>query len=78
MITATAVEIRAVRMDSLKNCNTRLFLCAPFALRSPISFALDADLAVLRFMKLMQAMISTSNAIEEKIQIFRMAPGLWP
>ena len=47
--TLNNTAIKAVSTDSLKNCRTYCFFVEPVTLRMPISFALRADLAVVRF-----------------------------
>ncbi len=48
--------------DSLMNCIASCFLNAPSDLRTPISLARSADFAVVRLMKLTQAMINVRIA----------------
>ena len=54
-------------MASAKNCCLSMFLLAPLVFRTPISRALMEELAVVKFMKLMQATIRTRKATMEKI-----------
>jgi len=56
-------------MDSPINCFMRPFFRAPTTFRTPTSFALFSLRAVLRFMKLMQAISKTIPAIRPNIRI---------
>src|SRR5512138_1147159 len=64
---ARAVERTVVKIDSVRNCLIKNLSSEPTTLRMPTSFALLADLAVERFIKLMQASTNTTNAMTEKI-----------
>jgi hypothetical protein len=60
-------EINVSRIDSPKNCLAICDLVAPITFLMPTSVALFADLAVARFIKLIQAIMRINNAIIEKI-----------
>ena len=62
---ASASKLRIT--DSLKNWVISKERFDPDAFRKPISRALVADLAVERFIKLMEAMTRIKNAIRAKI-----------
>ena len=64
---ARTVDITVVKIDSVKNCLISDFFSEPTTLRIPTSFARLADLAVERFIKLIQASINTNKATAEKI-----------
>ena len=51
-------------IDSPKNCLNKAFFWAPITLRTPTSAALFAELAVDKFMKLIQAINNVSSAID--------------
>jgi len=63
-----------IRIDSDKNWFISLILVAPVTFLIPTSFALFADLAVLRFMKLMQAMARIKAATTIKIEMYFWFP----
>ena len=67
-------EIIVIKKDSPKNCFIRSFFLAPTTFLNPTSFALFTAFAVLRFMKLMQAIIKTKNAINENITTDLISP----
>src|SRR6266498_5419154 len=53
--------IIVMSIDSLKNCSINCFRKQPTALRIPISFARFDERAVLKFMKLIQAISNTTS-----------------
>ena len=57
----------AIKVDSVKNCPISAFFSEPKTLRIPTYFALPEDLAVVRFMKLIQAINKINSAAAEKI-----------
>src|SRR5678816_1299895 len=56
-------ETNATKTDSLRNCLINWCLSDPTVLRIPTSFALFSLRAVERFMKLIQASISTNTPV---------------
>ncbi|MNT97101.1 hypothetical protein D3C72_2393430 [compost metagenome] len=52
-----------ITKDSVRNCATNSFLFAPTTFLTPTSFALFSLWAVLKFMKLMQAIIRIKQAM---------------
>ncbi len=58
------------KVDSVRNCQIRVFLSVPNTFLMPTSLALFAERAVDRFMKLMQAINKINNATAEKIYTF--------
>src|ERR1700722_9426201 len=52
-----------IKTDSNKNWQIRSLRCEPITLRTPTSLARFSDLAVERFMKLIQAIANTSMPI---------------
>ena len=58
---------RDIKADSVRNCPIRFFLSVPNTFRMPTSFALLADRAVVRLVKLMQAINKIRIATIEKI-----------
>ncbi len=71
MISTTSIaKMRAMNdntIDSPKNCLIRSAFFAPTTFLIPTSLALVPALAVERFIKLIQAMISTKQAMIEKM-----------
>src|SRR5258705_8248621 len=61
--TAKRKAHKTTKNDSLKNCRTNCPRDDPKTLRIPTSFILFSDLAVLKFMKLIQANTSTKTPI---------------
>src|SRR5579862_407455 len=55
---------------SLKNCTDRCHRCAPTDFRTPTSLALSADRAVERFIKFMQAISNTIQAMVKNIAVY--------
>src|SRR5687768_15769255 len=74
MATASPVDRTVVNMDSVKNCLINDLFSEPTTLRIPTSFARLADLAVERFMKLIQASINTNKATAEKMYTYWIFP----
>ncbi len=64
---ATRSEIKATIIDSPKNWMMSCFLAAPTTLRTATCLAYLAALAVLKFMKLTQAISRMNTAIMERI-----------
>ena len=54
--------IRVISIDSVMNCHIRLDRCAPITFLIPISLARVVDWAVVRLMKLRQAMVRIRKA----------------
>ena len=67
----------AINNDSLKNCLISCFLSEPTALRTPTSFALFSERAVLRFMKLMQAISNTTSPRMPNIRTYFIKPPVF-
>ena len=67
-------ETNATKTDSLRNCLINWCLSDPTVLRIPTSFALFSLRAVERFMKLIQASISTNTPIIANNQTNCMRP----
>ena len=67
MASASSIAIPVSNIDSPMNWTISWLRCAPTTLRTPTSRARCVDRAVVRFMKLMQAMINTNNAIAENV-----------
>src|SRR5689334_7427594 len=64
---ASAMESTVVRKDSVMNCLTRLLFKEPNTFLTPTSRARLADLAVDRFMKLIQAIKRMNTAMAVNI-----------
>ena len=60
------MDIMAINTDSPKNCFSREDRSAPNTFRTPTSAARFEELAVDKFMKLMQAINKVSSATEAK------------
>ena len=58
---------KLTRIDSERNCEINLFFPEPTTFRRPTSLALVADLAVARFIKLIQAIKRIRTATTEKM-----------
>jgi len=71
---AMTIAIIVKKKDSSINCLTSLVFEDPRVLRTPTSKARLVDLAVARFIKLMQAMIIIKTAIAENIYIYEIFP----
>ena len=69
-----ARDIKLNSMDSLKNCCISSFLLDPTTFLTPTSLARIEDLAVERFMKLMQAISSMMILITEKMTMYVRLP----
>src|SRR5450631_2460349 len=67
---ATAREMMTIRVDSDRNCKIRSLRRVPKTLRIPTSRARLADRAVVRFIKLIQAMSRMKIATAEKIYTY--------
>ena len=65
--TAIKTAKKVNRIDSVKNCLTSLALFEPNTLRIPTSFERVEERAVVRFIKLIQAISKMNPAIMEKI-----------
>src|ERR1700743_3706504 len=76
---AKAPEIKEIRIDSPKNWKISDPLNAPATLRMPTSRARFSLRAVLRFMKLIQAINNISAAIIENVRTVEIRPPeTWP
>ena len=64
---AAGTEIRAMTMDSLRNCLINCGRFAPTTARMPISLIRVIDFAVAKLIKLKQATISKTMLIPKKI-----------
>ena len=71
---ASMQEMKAVKVDSLRNCVIKFLRSVPNTLRTPTSLALFAERAVVRFMKLMQAISKIKMATAEKIYTYCILP----
>src|SRR5688572_6925124 len=71
---ATSNDNNTVKVDSVRNCMTSFFRSVPNTLRMPTSRALPAERAVVRFMKLMQAISNINKATAEKMATYCMLP----
>src|SRR5665213_128869 len=69
-----AKERKLYSKDSVRNCFTRLLRDDPITFLSPTSFALLADLAVERLIKLIQAIIRMKQAMAPNSQTNRISP----
>ena len=67
---ASMQEMKAVKVDSLRNCVIKFLRSVPNTLRTPTSLALFAERAVVRFMKLMQASKRIKKAITCIAELF--------
>src|SRR4030095_16253954 len=74
MMMASTSEKTAISVDSVRNWNMRNFLSVPSTLRIPTSLARLAERAVVRFMKLMQAINRINKATAEKIYTYWILP----
>src|SRR6476620_11642648 len=66
--------INTIKNDSLKNCMINCRLSDPMAFLTPTSFALFSLLAVLKFIKLMQASRSTKSPTIPNNHTYWMRP----
>ena len=64
------------RTDSPKNCQTKAFFLAPTTFRTPTSFALFSLRAVLKFIKLIQAITKTIMAMMANKRILSISPPI--
>ena len=64
---AISKEKTTINVDSTKNCAMRFLFSVPSTFLMPTSFARFAECAVVRFIKLMQAMSKINKATAEKI-----------
>ena len=62
------------KVDSPMNCLIKSHFTAPVTFLTPISLIRVEDLAVVKFIKLMQAMSRINTAIAEKIYTYSMMP----
>ena len=67
-------EMNERRIDSTMNCFMRCDFCAPVTFLMPTSLILVEDLAVAKFMKLIQAMSKTKAAMTEKMYTYLILP----
>src|SRR5215831_5540323 len=70
MATDNMEAIRLIRIDSVRNCLTRLLRSEPRTFRTPTSFARLEERAVERFIKLTQAMSKMKIAMAEKMYTY--------
>src|SRR5688572_11163575 len=66
----SARAIVLIKIDSVRNCFTRLAFNEPNTLRTPTSLARLADRAVDRFIKFTQAISKMKNAMAENIYTY--------
>src|SRR5688572_12002838 len=72
METKTAINVNS--KASLKNCPIKTRLAAPITFRTPISFALLTERAVLKFIKLIQAISNINTATPINNRTYSMRP----
>src|SRR5680860_551743 len=72
--TAMKKANNTTKKDSLKNWFINWLLCEPIDFRMPTSFALFSDLAVLRFIKFIQAKSNTNAPIMPKSHTYFILP----
>ena len=77
IIKANAKAINEITKDSLKNCPINSPRPEPMALRTPTSFALFSERAVLKFMKLMQAINKTMSPKMPKSFTYLIKPPVF-
>ncbi|SKB87620.1 hypothetical protein SAMN05660293_02783 [Dyadobacter psychrophilus] len=71
---AQSMDMKAINMDSDKNCDTKPFRVEPNTLRTPISLARLMERAVVRLMKLTTAISKMNNPIPVKIYTYSILP----
>ena len=64
------MTIKPSLLIQIRNCETRLRFSVPSTFLIPTSFARFAECAVVRFMKLMQAIININKATAENIYTY--------
>ncbi len=67
---AITVEIKTINVDSVRNCIISSLRSVPNTFLIPTSFARLAERAVVRFIKLIQAISKINNATAENMYTY--------